>query len=149
MIMFWTAWLALALALFAGTALAQSEDELNDALCAALGGERETRQYYSIDGSSKSNYVIVDCETDDLVIEGGKDSRSSLDSLQQTLFFHVLTGKRPVVAIYDTDGVLGPYEYRIGSACAEAGVQYVHIQDKDGKLIVFGTDRPVTVDEVL
>ena len=32
------------------------------------------------------------------------DKRSSLDSLQQALFFSVLTGKRPAVVISGTDG---------------------------------------------
>ena len=49
----------------------------------------------------------MDCETSNYVIEGGLDKRSSLDSLQQALFFSVLTGKVPIVVIYDTDGMVG------------------------------------------
>ena len=52
------------------------------------------------------------------------DKRSSLDSLQQALFFSVLTGKRPTVVIYDTDGQEGRFEYRIRTACQKAGVRY-------------------------
>ena len=53
--------------------------------CAAVGGVIETRHTYTYeDGSS---YVKVDCETDTTVYEGGLDKRSSLDSLQQALFF--------------------------------------------------------------
>ena len=52
------------------------------------------------------------------------DKRSSLDSLQQALFFSVLTGKRPAVVIYDTDGQEGQFEYRIRTACQKSGVRY-------------------------
>ena len=34
----------------------------------------------------------------------GLDRRSSLDSVQQALFYASLTGKMPAVVIYDTDG---------------------------------------------
>ena len=51
-------------------------------------------------------------------------SRSSLDSVQQALFFSHVTGKRPAVVIYDTDGREGRFEYRIRIACRRAGVRY-------------------------
>ena len=41
----------------------------------------------------------VDCETGTMVYEGGLDKRSSLDSVQQALFFSHVTGKRPAVVI--------------------------------------------------
>ena len=66
----------------------------------------------------------MDCETGTTVYEGGLDKRSSLDSLQQVLFFSVLTDKRPTVVIYDTDGQEGRFEYRIRTACQKAGVRY-------------------------
>ena len=56
-----------------------------------------------------------------MVYDGGLDKRSSLDSLQQALFFSVLTGKQPEVVIYDTDGQEGQFEYRIRTACQKAG----------------------------
>ena len=65
-------------------------------------GRRETRHGYTSAGGR--SFVKVDCETSTTVYEGGLDKRSSLDSLQQALFFSVLTGKRPAVVIYDTDG---------------------------------------------
>ena len=69
--------------------------------------------------------MMVDCETDATVYEGGLDKRSSLNSLQQALFFSVLAGKAPAVVIYyDTDGIEGRFEYRIRTACRKAGVQY-------------------------
>ena len=53
----------------------------------------------------------------------GLDKRSSLDSVQQALFFGVLTGKEP--AVYDTDGQIGLYEHRIRVACERAGVRFM------------------------
>ena len=97
-----------------------SEDEYNRRFCAAVGGVTETRHTYTYEHGS--SYVKVDCETDTTVYEGGLDKRSSLDSLQQALFFSVLTGKRPAVVIYDTDGKEGRFEYRIKVACRKAGV---------------------------
>ena len=86
--------------------------------CMSLGGMEEVRHYYP------HSYIKVDCETTTEVIEAGLDKRDSLDSLQQAIFFSVLTGKKPVVVIYDTDGKEGKYEYRIRKACERVGVEY-------------------------
>ena len=99
-----------------------SEDDYNRRFCATVNGETETRHGYTYAGGR--SYVMVDCETTTTVYEGGLDKRSSLDSLQQALFFSHVTGKRPAVVIYDTDGREGRFEYRIRSACEKAGVQY-------------------------
>ena len=99
-----------------------SEEEYNRRVCASVVGETETRHIYTYD--SGSSYVKVDCETDTTVYEGGLDKRSSLDSLQQALFFSVVTGKAPAVVIYDTDSQVGRFEYRIRTACQEAGVHF-------------------------
>ena len=99
-----------------------SEDAYNRRFCAAVGGVTETRHTYTYDGGS--SYVKVDCETGTTVYEGGLDKRSSLDSLQQALFFSALTGKAPAVVIFDTDGREGRFEYRIRTACEKAGVLY-------------------------
>ena len=96
--------------------------EYNRRFCATVNGETETRHGYTYAGGR--SFVKVDCETSTTVYEGGLDKRSSLDSLQQALFFSVLTGKRPVVVIYDTDGQEGQFEYRIRTACQGAGVRY-------------------------
>ena len=109
---------------YAGSAVA-SENTQNDAYCASIGGQREVRHYYQLE-SGKRKYILIDCETDTQVIEGGLDKRSSLDSLQQALFFNVLTGKTPVIVIYDTDGAEGAYEYRIRMAAEKAGVLYLN-----------------------
>ena len=100
-----------------------NEDAHNARFCAAVGGQTEARHEYTYPGGQ--SYVLVDCETTDTVYEGGLDKRSSLDSVQQALFFSALTGKDPVVVIYDTDGVFGRFEYRIQVACERAGVEFV------------------------
>ena len=99
-----------------------SEDDYNRWFCALVNGETETRHGYSSAGGR--GYVEVDCETGTMVYEGGLDKRSSLDSVQQALFFSHVTGKRPAVVIYDTDGREGRFEYRIRIACRKAGVRY-------------------------
>lgn len=62
---------------------------------------------------TKTAKIRIDIETDDYVIEGCKDKRSSLDRVQQAVFASILSGKKPAVAIYDTDGKWGKYEHRI------------------------------------
>ena len=101
----------------------ENEKDANDAFCAQVGGQREVRHVY--DYPTGSAYVVVDCETEERVYEGGLDKRSSLDSVQQALFFAHVTGKEPAVVIYDTDGRIGPYEYRIRVACELAEVEYL------------------------
>ncbi len=99
-----------------------SEDDYNRWFCTLVNGETETRHGYASAGGR--SYVDVDCETGTMVYEGGLDKRSSLDSVQQALFFSHVTGKRPAVVIYDTDGREGRFEYRIRIACRKAGVRY-------------------------
>ena len=99
-----------------------SDDDYNRRFCALVNGETDTRHGYMSAGGR--GYVEVDCETGTMVYEGGLDKRSSLDSVQQALFFSHVTGKRPAVVIYDTDGREGRFEYRIRIACRKAGVRY-------------------------
>ena len=106
--------------------VAEDEDTFNESLCRSLGGTREVRHYYGY-GEGQRGYVIVDCETDSFVIEGGLDKRSSLDSLQQALFFSSLTGKKPAVVIHDTDGKIGKYEHRIRVSSEKAGVLFLRL----------------------
>lgn len=89
-------------------------------ICAMLGGEPETRHYY--DTGIRSSYVQVDCETDRYVIEVGLDKRSSLDSLQQTLFASNISEKEPMIVVVDTDNEKDIYEYRIGTTAKELGI---------------------------
>ena len=99
------------------------EAELNQAYCASIGGVIETKHSFTLP-NGKKHHVYIDCETDEEVIEAGIDKRSSLDSVQQALFFASLTNKKPVVVIFDTDGVMGVYEYRIMMACNMVGVGF-------------------------
>ena len=122
--------------------MAQTENDFNDSLCSMIGGERETRHNYSYDSATRLSHVYVDCETANYVIEGGLDKRSSLDSLQQALFFSVLTGKAPAVVIYDTNGEADRYEHRIRAASEKAGVLYLGLdmkntQDRERLIAVF------------
>ncbi len=98
--------------------VAKSENDYNDIFCHSLGGKRETRQYYSV------YYVIVDCETDTHVIEGGLDKRSSIDSIQQAVFFSIITGKKPMVVIFDTDSKKGKYEIQIEAVANHLGIAF-------------------------
>lgn len=107
----------------------------NDLLADALGGRREVRLNYNVPSTNQRSYVIIDIETSDYVIEGGLDKRSSLDSIQQAVFASTLTGKKPAVAIYDTDGVWGKYEHRIWTVAQQLGARFIWF---DGHLI---TDR--------
>ena len=102
-----------------------TEDDWNDWYCQNMAGQREVKHHYSYGSNgNQQGYIIVDCETNDLVIEGGLDKRSSLDSIQQALFFAYLIGKKPAVVIYDTDGQLGQYEYRIQQAAQSIGLSF-------------------------
>ena len=107
----------------------------------AIKGVRETRHAYKVNGVEK--FVLVDIETANEVIEAGLDKRSSLDSIQQALFFHFLTGKKPVVVIYDTDGKQGAIEYRVRIVCQMIGVEYraIKLHFKNGKFSRLTEDR--------
>lgn len=53
-----------------------------------------------------------------MVWEGGLDKRSSLDSIQQALFFSILTGKEPGVVINKPER-----DAAIGAMCARKGFE--------------------------
>ena len=110
--------------LLPAVALAQ-EDAYNAAFCASMDGETEVRYDYTY--PSGQSYVRVDYETTDTVYEGGLDRHSRLDSVQQALFASPLTGKKPAVVIYNTDGRIGRYEHRIKVACERAGVAFYSV----------------------
>ena len=80
------------------------------------------RHTYTYPGGS--SYVKVDCETETTVYGGKPDKRSSLDSVQQALFFSYLTSKKPAVVIYDTDEKMGRFEYRIKTACEPISIAF-------------------------
>ena len=104
-----------------------NEDTFNLRLANHLGGKTEvTYNYdYNINGSTPSIASIrIDIVTDEYVIEGGLDKRSSLDSIQQAVFASTLTGKKPAVAIYDTNDYWGKYEHRIYSSAKKLGIKF-------------------------
>ena len=100
----------------------EKESEHGMRFCLFVGGKEQVRHYYDYPGGR--GYVVVDCETDSHVWEGGLDKRSSLDSLQQAIFASALTGKEPAIVIFDRDGEFGKYEYRISVAAKAAGVRF-------------------------
>ena len=107
-----------------------NEDFFNLRLANHLGGRTEvTYNYdYNINGTSpRIASIRIDIVTEEYVIEGGLDKRSSLDSIQQAVFASTLTGKKPAVAIYDTNGSWGKYEHRIFSSAKKLGVKFFWI----------------------
>ena len=106
------------------------EDYYNELLAKRLGGRLETVYHFNY-MDTKSSRIRIDIETDDYVIEGGKDKRSSLDSVQQAVFASTLSGKKPAVAIYDTDGKWGKYEHRIWIAAKELGIRYIWFSNNE------------------
>lgn len=101
--------------------LSANESKLNKLFCASVNGQVEVSHKYEF----QNRHIVVDCETDTAVYEAGLDKRSSLDSIQQALFASYVTGKKPVVVIYDTDGKEGQFEYRIRKACELTNVEYI------------------------
>ena len=109
-----------------------NEDTFNLRLANHLGGKTEvTYNYdYNINGSTpRVASIRIDIVTDEYVIEGGLDKRSSLDSIQQAVFASTLTGKKPAVAIYDTNGSWGKYEHRIYSSAKKLGIKFFWVSD--------------------
>ena len=107
-----------------------NEDFFNLQLANHLGGRTEVSYNYdyNINGSTpRIASIRIDIVTDEYVIEGGLDKRSSLDSIQQAVFASTLTGKKPAVAIYDTNGSWGKYEHRIFSSAKKLGVKFFWI----------------------
>lgn len=98
-----------------------NENSYNNLYASIIEGKREKKHHYL------DTYIRVDIETSNYVIEGGLDKSSSLDSIQQAGFFAHLTGKTPVVIIYDTDKKVGNYEHRIKKACEYYGIKYKRI----------------------
>ena len=122
--------LAVALFIFPFEASAQGEDHFNQALANHLGGKTEvvfSYDYNKSDNIPASASIRMDIVTEEYVIEGGLDKRSSLDSLQQAVFASTLSGKKPAVAIYDTDGLWGKYEHRIWTAAKELNIRYIWV----------------------
>lgn len=113
-----------------GSAL--NENAFNNALAKYLGGTSEkalTYQFKDSFGQTASGTVRIDIETASEVIEGGLDKRSSLDSIQQAIFASTLTGKKPAVAIYDSDGNWGKIEHRIQTVAKSLRVKFYWVSN--------------------
>jgi hypothetical protein len=110
-----------------------NEDYFNKWLANQLGGQTEVTFNYNYnlkDSTPLYASIRVDIVTDEYVIEGGLDKRSSLDSIQQAVFASTIAGKKPAVAIYDTNGIWGKYEHRIWSATKKLGVKFFWVSGK-------------------
>ena len=113
-----------------------NEDYYNMCLANQLGGRTEVsfNYNYNLKGSSPLVASIrVDVVTDEYVIEGGLDKRSSLDSIQQAVFASTISGKKPAVAIYDTNGFWGKFEHRIWSAAKKLNVKFYWVSGNEIK----------------
>lgn len=112
----------------------EREDFYSSNYAINIGAETEKREKFQTD-KGETSYVNIDLVTDDYVIEAGLDKRTSLDSVQQALFAHYLTKKKPVVIIYNTDNGEGVCEYRIRKASEEAGVKYCSVDVSSGDVM--------------
>ena len=113
-----------------------NEDYYNMWLANKLGGRTEVsfNYNYNLKGSSPLvASVRVDVVTNEYVIEGGLDKRSSLDSIQQAVFASTITGKKPAVAIYDTNGMWGKFEHRIWSSAKKLNVKFFWVSGNEIK----------------
>ena len=106
-----------------------NEEYYNQLLARAIDGKHEVIHTYRY--GPDNGTIRVDIETNDYVIEGGLDKRSSLDSIQQALFAAHITGKKPLVVIYDTDGVEGRFEFRIKLAAQKSGIKFMRLTEAD------------------
>ena len=92
-------------------------------ICLLLGGEPEARHNYFT--GYGPNFIKVDCETNEYVIEIGLDKRSSFDSIHQAVFASIIAnGKKPWIIIVDTDGIERKNEFQIRTVAEKLGVRY-------------------------
>ena len=112
------------------------EKYFNEILSKYLNGRTEVTLAYNFglpEGKSQQANIRIDIETDNFVIEGGLDNRSSLDSIQQAVFASSITKKSPAVAIYDTDGHWGRFEHRVWQAAKKLKIRFIWVSE--GKVI--------------
>ena len=112
----------------------KNEAYFNEFLASKLGGHTEVIVKYDFDSVSQEKLygsIRIDIVTAEQVIEGGLDTRGSLDSLQQAIFASVLTDKRPAIAIYDTDGAWGKIEHRVLTAAKRSGVAFYWVHSSE------------------
>ena len=95
-----------------------NENYYNDLYAKFIQGVRESVYEY------EKGIIKIDIETPTEVIEGGLDKRSSIDSVHQVIFASILSGKKPVVVIYDTNNIIDPIEYQLSKICKKLGIEY-------------------------
>ena len=108
------------------------EAEFNEALANFLGANQEVEfefHFESKHNESGAGKIRIDIVTDEYVIEGGLDKRSSLDSVQQATFASILSNKTPAIAIYDVDGEWGKIEHRILTASSALGIKFLWVSN--------------------
>lgn len=93
-------------------------------LCNLLaGGETELRHGFGSLGGER--IVRIDCETPSHVIEVALDgTRSARDSVHQAVFASVLTGKRPMVIVIDSDGYEDRYQQELRIVSEALNIAY-------------------------
>jgi len=107
-----------ALVLMKDEAKKNNENYYNDLYAKFIQGTRESVYKY------EKGIIKIDIETPTEVIEGGLDKRSSIDSVHQVIFASILSGKKPVVVIYDTNNIIDPIEYQLSKVCKKLGIEY-------------------------
>lgn len=109
---------------FANDLVIKNESYYNDKFCAEIGGQREVKHFYTTDNGLQG-FVLVDCKTEDEVYEGGLNKRSSLDSIQQALFFAAITGKKPAIVLHKSKQLNDKYKFRIQKAAEKIKLKLV------------------------
>ena len=109
-----------------------NEAAFNDALANFLGANQEVVFEFHFERKNNENgagKIRIDMVTDEYVIEGGLDKRSSLDSVQQATFASILSNKMPAIVIYDVDGKWGKIEHRILTVSSALGIKFFWVSD--------------------
>jgi len=108
-------------------------------LCGSYwGGEMEVR--YDFGGS----YNVIDCVTENHVIEFGLDKSSSRDSIVQAVVAGHVLGKTPIVFIVDQDQKLQKHELEIYLTCTRTRgvICMVGYVDLEGKVTITQSEKP-------
>ena len=117
----------IAFTLLASPSPFHNERHYNRLLAHCLQGEAESKIAYRLNHIKR--IVRADVETEKYVIEAGLDYyRSTLDSVQQVLFFLIhRPQKQPVIIIYDTDNKEGTIEHQIRLVCQRLGITFKRV----------------------
>ena len=64
-------------------------------------------------------------------LKGARIREAASIAFNKRCFPSILSGKKPAVAIYDTDGKWGKYEHRIWVVAKELGVRYIWFSNNE------------------